>query len=489
MIQFFGKALVEKTAELMVVGYMGRSDMDSMQSLKSNWQELSCKASDIEEEVNREEMSGKKKRKSEVDNWLKGVKKLNSEMGALETRRSSWRLPLKEDPVGKLQLQVKELIDQSRHFNGLVLDTYDNIGDPCLPTKLFGAKFEEVLKRIWQCLMNGDISSIGIYGMGGVGKTTLAKHIKYHLSENTNYLVLWVTVSQEFSVTSLQDKIANVLSIHLSNRDEEEVRADKLRGAIRKMKRLIVLVLDDVWQEFCLDSVGIPLDARNCRLILTTRSLEVCNRMRCQRKFDLKTLNPNEAWDLFKYKLGSQTLLHGDLEDIAKSIVKECDGLPLGIITVAGSMRVVSDICEWKIALEQLKECSVGYDEMERDVFPILEWSLNRLNECLKHCFLYCSLYREDSEIKRKELIYLFIWAELMPKRNSRSEEFDQGHMILNKLIKVCLLEETTDCKGDDCVKMHDLVRDMALRITNGNSKLKMSRDVPQFLLGGPAHL
>ncbi|CDP17477.1 unnamed protein product [Coffea canephora] len=428
-------------------------------------------------------MSGKKKRKSEVDNWLKDVKKLSPEIDALETRGSSWRLPLKEDPVGKLQLQVKELIQQSHHFNGLVLDAYDNIGEPCLPTKLFGEKFKQNLERTWPCLVIDDISSIGIYGMGGVGKTTLAQHIKYYLSKNTNYQVLWVTVSQEFSINSLQDKIANVLGFHLSNKDEEQVRADILRGAFRKMKRLIVLILDDVWQEFCLDKVGIPLDARSCRLILTTRSLEVCNRMRCQRKFDLKTLDTNEAWDLFKYKLGSETLLHGDVEDITKSVVKRCAGLPLGIITVAGSMQGVGDISEWRNALEQLKACSVGHDEIERDVFPILEWSFNRLNECLKHCFLYCSLYPEDSEIERKELIELFIRAELMPKRKSRSEEFDQGHTILNKLIKVCLLEETTDFSGNDYVKMHDLVRDMALRITSGNSKKKMSTDVPWFLV------
>ncbi|CDP05719.1 unnamed protein product [Coffea canephora] len=470
MIPSVGKALAEKAAgkmaELIVVDYMGRSDMDNRQSLKRNWQELSCKASDIEEEVHREEMSGKKKRKREVDSWLKNVKNLSPEIDAFETRGSSWRLPLKEDPVGKLQLQVKELVDQSRHFDGLVLDNYDNIGEPCLPTKLFGVKFEAAKQRIWPCLVTDDISSIGIYGMGGVGKTTLAKHIDYHLSEKPSYQVLWVTVSQDFSVTSLQDKIANVLGITLSNRDEEDARARILRGAFSKMERLVVLILDDVWEEFCLDRVGIPLHPNKCRLILTTRSREVCDRIKCQRKFDLQTLDTDEAWDLFKYRLGSETLLQGDLENIAKSIVEECGGLPLGIITVAGSMRGVSNICEWRNALEQLKTCSIGYHEMERDVFPILEWSFNRLDKYERNCFLYCCLYPEDSKIKKKELIDLFIWAELMSKRDSRPKAFDQGQTILNKLIKVCLLEETKDFKADDRVKMHDLVRDMAIRIT-----------------------
>ncbi|CDP05717.1 unnamed protein product [Coffea canephora] len=223
---------------------------------------------------------------------------------------------------------------------------------------------------------------------------------------------------------------------------------------------------------------------KNCRLILTTRSEEVCNRMQCQSTFELKTLDTEEAWGLFKRTLGSETVLDGDLEGIAKSITKRCDGLPLGIVTAAGSMRGVRDICEWRNALEDLKACSVGHDEMEEKVFRILEWSFNRLNKCEKNCFLYCCLYPEDRNIQRKELIDLFIWAELMSKRGSRSKAFDQGRTILNKLTRVCLLEETKDFEGVDCVKMHDLIRDMALRITHGNSTPESGRDdVPRFLV------
>ncbi|CDP17480.1 unnamed protein product [Coffea canephora] len=316
--------------------------------------------------------------------------------------------------------------------------------------------------------------------MGGVGKTTLAKHIHDHLLKNRNFKIYWVTVSQEFNIKKLQDDIAKCLGLDPWNEDDEHIKAAILSEALVQGS---VLILDDVWKEIPLKEIGICHGANKCRLIFTTRSRQVCTGMDCQRELEVKTLDKNESWDLFKTTLRLKMELPADVEKVAQSVTERCAGLPLGIVTVAGSMKGATDIREWRNALEQLKACSVGYDAMEEKVFPILEWSFNRLNKCEKNCFLYCCLYPEDSKLKIKELIDLFIWAELMQERNSWSQEFDQGHAILNKLIKVCLLEETRGYGGGDCVKMHDLVRDMALRITDGKSNLQMNGDVPRFLV------
>ncbi|XP_047252359.1 probable disease resistance protein At4g27220 [Capsicum annuum] len=63
---------------------------------------------------------------------------------------------------------------------------------------------------------------------------------------------------------------------------------------------------------------------------------------------------------------------------------------------------------------------------------------------------------------------------EGLVKGNSREEEFNDGHTILNKLVKRCLLEATVDDFGDESVRMHDLLRETALRITN---------DKPRYLV------
>lgn len=135
---------------------------------------------------------------------------------------------------------------------------------------------------------------------------------------------------------------------------------------------------------------------------------------------------------------------------------------------MAGSMRGVDDIREWRNVFEQLKELTMGHEDMEKDVLPLLKLSYSRLNGTkLKDCFLYCALYPEDWRISRNELIRYFIAEGLIDRSKSSIRQFDEGHTILNKLERSCLLEHGDyDYEEDKYVKMHDLIRDMALKIT-----------------------
>ncbi|GMN72124.1 hypothetical protein TIFTF001_055215 [Ficus carica] len=182
----------------------------------------------------------------------------------------------------------------------------------------------------------------------------------------------------------------------------------------------------------------------------------------CEKKIKVQPLSNAEAWALFVKTLGNQTLLSDQIEGIAESLVEECDGLPLGIIVMAGSMKGVEDICEWRHALEEIRD--VKHDDMHR-VFHVLEYSYRKLNGSPKvqECFLYCSLYPEDEWIRRDELIERFIDEKLVDGMKSRKSQFDEGHVILNRLENICLLEGS---ERHEHVKMHDLVRDMAIRVT-----------------------
>jgi len=352
-------------------------------------------------------------------------------------------------------------------------NTNETPGDAVPTTKLVGQAFEDHEKTIWSWLMHDEVSTIGIYGMGGVGKTTLVKHIYDQLQKRRDSFchVYWIAVSQDTSISRLQNSIARRIGLDLSNEGEELYRAFDLSEELMK-KQKWVLILDDLWKALELHKVGVPIQAvKGCKLILTTRLEKVCQQMDTQHKIKVSPVLEEEAWTLFIERLGLQMALSPEVEQIAKSITKECDGLPLGIITMAGTMKGVEDIHEWRNALEDLRQSRVRKDDMEPDVFHILRYSYNHLSEAaLQQCFLYCALFPEDFMICREHLIAYLI-DEGVIKGLSRKAEFDKGHSMLNKLESACLLESVKMCGGHRCVKMHDLIRDMAIQILEDNSQ------------------
>jgi len=213
--------------------------------------------------------------------------------------------------------------------------------------------------------------------------------------------------------------------------------------------------------------VGIPEKLKGCKVILTTRSETVCYRIACDHKIQVKPLFEGEAWTLFKENLGRDIALSLEVEGIAKDITRECAGLPLGIITVAGSLRGVDDLHQWRNTLTKLRESEFR----DKEVFKLLRFSYDRLgDEALQKCLLYCALFPEDHWIQRERLIGYLIDEGIIKEMRSRKDAFDEGHTMLNRLENVCLLESVKMAyDGRRGVKMHDLIRDMAFHILREN--------------------
>ncbi|KAM3321188.1 hypothetical protein P3S67_008390 [Capsicum chacoense] len=332
---------------------------EDLKTLERNVKQLSNKAVDMKTDVENQERSGRKKRKQQVESWLNEVELLEKDLG--ELKEEATRGKKNRGALKKLHGTVAEL-EQRGDFGELVCDVYESEECPMPVQPVWEEKSKQNLVVVWTWLQGENVSSIGIYGMGGVGKTTLAKHTYNLLLEKSRYQVHWVTVSQGFSIKGLQDNLAKIVKLNLSDAEDEHRRADRLNRAFRKMKN-IVIILDDVWERLSLEKLGYPLGVEGCRLILTSRSSEVCQKMGCKELLEVKKLNTDDAWELFRNSLGSETQLSPDIERVAKSMAGRCEGLPLGLITLAGSMIGVTDIREWNNALNEFP-----YD-MENDVF------------------------------------------------------------------------------------------------------------------------
>ncbi|KAF7126336.1 hypothetical protein RHSIM_Rhsim11G0146700 [Rhododendron simsii] len=456
-----------------------------MQNLKRNVEWLSSQESDIISQISNEERQPWKRQKKEVEVWLTNVQLSKDDVQRLEQEavgetNVSSRMRLGKD-IAKKILEVQELQKRGKDFNSLMIDELPTGRLPIPPMKDF-VKCTKArnTENIWDCLMDDNIRQIGVYGMGGVGKTTIMEHIYNQLLEEKGKFdnVYWVTVSKAFDITNLQSNIAKSLNLRLREDEEEKTRASQLSETLSRQKRY-VLILDDVWKPFALEKVGIPdpTKSNGCKLVLTTRSLGVCRMMVCT-PVKVNLLTEEEALTLFLTKtVGHDTVLAPEVEEIAAQIAKKCACLPLAVVTLAGSLRRLKGIHEWRNALNEVINLTNDASDGVSTVIEQLKFSYSRLgNKMLQDCFLYCSLYPEDHKIHVNELIEYWIMEELITDMGDVEAQMDKGHAVLGELTRSCLLESCTNrWTQEECVRMHDLIRDMALKITASSPRFMVN--------------
>ncbi|KAL5548198.1 hypothetical protein UlMin_003429 [Ulmus minor] len=283
-----------------------------------------------------EELQPGKKRKREVETWFRNVEAKKNEVDRIRqqivTTKYLWR-PLLNNPLEKMIEEVKDLFQHGKSLDGLV--THDPTSkQPLLTSKLVGR--DSNLETVWEWLNDVNVSRIGIYGEVGVGKTALLPP----------------------DISKLQDAIASQVKLDLSHEEDRRRRAARLHKALTlRTKRIIIL--DDIAESFALDDVGIPNEGDGCKLILSTQTLRVCQRMDCHQTLEIKPLSYEEALALFKEKISLRRELEPEIEQVMELIVKECKGLPSTIIEQARDLIGVHEINEWIDALEELKKSMI----------------------------------------------------------------------------------------------------------------------------------
>ena len=220
---------------------------------------------------------------------------------------------------------------------------------------------DSVCQRVCSCFDEDEVGIVGLYGVRGIGKTTLMKKINndfLKLSRDFN-IVIWVAASNQASVTDVQEVIGNKLQINgrmWQNRSQDE-KAIEIFNTM-KTKRF-VLLLDNVCQRLDLFEIEVPLpDAKNrSKVIITTRSLKICNEMEAQGRFHVKCLSSREASNLFMPMVGEDTLSSQlDIRNLAHSVMERCKGLPLALVTVGRELADKNTLGEWEQALQELDE-------------------------------------------------------------------------------------------------------------------------------------
>ncbi|KAB1671537.1 hypothetical protein [Gossypium barbadense] len=326
------------------------------------------------------------------------------------------------------------------------------------------------------------VNMIGLHGMPGVGKTTLAKEVGKHAREQKLFdKVVMFTMSQNPNIRTIQDKVAEMFGLNF-DKNTEEGRAEELFRSMQRVNKILVIV-DDLWEEFKMESIGIPFgdDHEGCKILLTTRRQQVCTKMNC-KEIQLGILSKDEAWVLFRDKAGLEDDC-STLNDVAKEVAAQCKGLPLAIVVVAKALKGES-LNEWRDANQRFKDSTHLYDEeVLGGVLEPLKLSYDYLKKGINQmtgindiqmCFLLCSLFPEDEEIDTEILITCGIGVGLFPYVSLIEDKRKKIVEALKKLKKSGLLLETD---GADTIRIHDVIRDFAHWLTSTGENRFMVKD------------
>ncbi|KAJ4721751.1 Disease resistance protein [Melia azedarach] len=327
--------------------------------------------------------------------------------------------------------------------------------DPQLSIKDYEA-FESrasLLTEVISSLKDPHVNIVGIYGMGGIGKTTLAKAVANHPEINKFFdSVIFVEITEKPDKMQIQRRIGEKLvGLQLS---EQEDRAAKLCERL-KQEKSILIILDNIWDRLDLQAIGIPCkEAKGCKLLLTSRDVDVLSsKMDSQCNFPVGFLNDAEAWNLFEKMSGRDYTKDRELESVAKKVAKKCAHLPILIVTVA---RALSNkpLFRWKDFLQQM---GMSSSKDVRDIHASIELSYKYLeNDALQKTLLlirYANLTSADELLMYGMSLGLFddINEEVMEGRRARVQT------LVQQLKDSCLLLDGNTTLED--FSMHDVVR------------------------------
>ncbi|CAI9105696.1 OLC1v1004680C1 [Oldenlandia corymbosa var. corymbosa] len=316
---------------------------------------------------------------------------------------------------------------------------------------------------------------VSIFGMGGLGKTTLVKKIQQDVGSEFEVIV-WISVSQTYDMLEVLKELIHQLFQEIRKPVPREVASlmstDQLKLFVKgflKDKRFLI-VFDDVWDIKFWDGIkwALPDKVNRNRVMLTTRIEDIAYASSVEFStyvHKMQSLSQEDSWILFCKRTFKDSCCPIHLKKVALRIMKKCEGLPLAIVTIGGvlALKDRSRIDEWKMVQHSLGGEVVIKGKLD-NIKSILSLSYNELPDHLKTCLLYASIFPEDYKIRESRLIRFWISEGFVMEKTGMST-YDVARAYLHELINRSLIQivrGSYDASGR-MYHIHDILREIIL--------------------------
>ncbi|KZV55039.1 hypothetical protein F511_10161 [Dorcoceras hygrometricum] len=305
---------------------------------------------------------------------------------------------------------------------------------------------------------------IHVIGTGGIGKTTLARNVyEDPVVEQQFDVRFWVMITQEYHIVKI---LQGLLPKQGPTSEEPAQEFNELERKLQEpVEKRYLIVLDDMWHGEVWNRIrrAFPDDRIGSRVIVTTRLSDVAAAVDSSSTLhQMQFLNEDQSWTLLREKVYGQEPCVHELEEVGKIIARNCKGLPLTLVVIAGLLKANKTKDYWESVAKNINEAIARNDD---EFFAILSLSYDNLPHHLKACFLYMGIFPEDYRIPINKLIKLWV-AEgfIRPKGSKSLEELAEEYLedLVNRSL-VLVTKKRSNGKIRFC-GIHDVLREFTIQ-------------------------